>query len=253
MGRFVPLYGKYPPTKKIFHRDPYLTEIDTTVAGVHANYVVLSDTIFYAESGGQDADRGTIEHCEVVDVSDQQGTPFYGKNTLVKVPPVNIDTIVVHHVDGTSDLTAGQTVRLKIDWRRRYKLMRNHSAAHFLYYATRSIVEHSLGRTPDISGCHISVSGVRFDFMDDIPFKLITDIENLANTLIAMGEEIRMLSEPSSDEIFYWIYRDIIIPCGGTHVKSAEELGPIKVTRKKQGRNRTRLAFQGVCGEHFGS
>jgi len=249
MGKFISLGQLYAPTRKLFHKNAYLTEIETCVLGVRENFIILQDTIFYAESGGQDADRGFIEDIAVVDVQDQQGRLFFGKNTYVDVPAVSVDTVVVHFSDTEPPFKAGDAVRLKLDWERRYKLMRNHSAAHFLFHATGSVVAKRYGDVPTITGCHISTDGVRFDFSADIPADLISEIETVTNELIQQGDEIVRRPEPLSDEIYYWIYKDIVIPCGGTHVLSARELGPVSVRRKKQGKGKTRIGFEGVSGE----
>lgn len=54
-------------TKKIFWQDPYLTELETYVQSVQGNQITLKETIFYAFSGGQESDFGTINDYEVIE------------------------------------------------------------------------------------------------------------------------------------------------------------------------------------------
>lgn len=239
----------YPPTKKLFHADPYQTQAQANVLGVKDEYVVLDRTIFYAESGGQDPDLGSIGGRPVVDVQDQWGRLHNVTGGPVDVPAVKVDTIVVHRLSRAADLGEGETVELAIDWDRRYKLMRNHSASHFVFHAVNSMSEDKTGNAPHLKGCHITDGGARFDFAADIPSEWTPEIEKLANGWIAKGDPIDMAPEPSSDEIYYWTCGDIVIPCGGTHVRGAGELGAVKLKRSKKGRGLTRIGFDGVSGE----
>ena len=250
MSYSVTLGQIYPATKKVFHNHPYKKDLEANVIAIKDGHVVLDKTIFYAESGGQDFDTGFINNTKVVNVQDQLGQMLYLKGGAVEVPSVKVDTIIVHKIEGETDFCVGETVKLMIDWDRRYKLMRNHSASHFLFFAANAIAREKIGEKLFTKGCHISVDGARFDFSYDIPSEWIPDIEALANEQISRGLEIEMKAEPESTEIFYWTYGDdIIIPCGGTHVKSATELGKITVKRRKQGKGTTRLGFDGVAGE----
>jgi alanyl-tRNA synthetase len=62
------------------------------------------------------------------------------------------------------------------------------------------------------------------------------------------SHDIQMVRDDQSDEVFYWICGDIVIPCGGTHVQSTDELGPVSLRRSKKGSNLTRVSFSGVAG-----
>ena len=248
MGKFVPLGGMYPPTKKLFHLDPYNVRCQACVLGVVGEYIILDQTVFYAESGGQESDRGTISGCAVVEVHDQLGRPLYLKDRIVDVPTINVDTIILHKMIG-GDIRVGQYIVCEVDWERRYKVMRNHSASHFVYYAANEVFNRRDGTKLFTKGCHINDEGFRFDFSADIPSDWVTEIEEISNGLIARGMDIDMQCEPESTEVFYWTYGDIIIPCGGTHVRSAKELGPLTLKRTKKGKGLTRVGYEGVAGE----
>jgi alanyl-tRNA synthetase len=238
-----------PATHKIFLDDPYIKTIDATVLYSVENFVVLDRSIFYAESGGQDFDIGYIDDCEVIDVQDQGGDALLHE-TKYHVPTIKINTIIVHKTEQVGAFKAGQRVSLKIDWERRYKLMRNHSASHFLYHACEVVVKKYNSEPIFTSGCHISESGVRFDFMNVIDPDWTPEIEQITNDLIAQGKDIVIEKEQTTKDVFYWRYgNDIMIPCGGTHVRSAKEIGPVVVGRKGRGKGRVRIRFSGVSGE----
>ena len=234
--------GSIPGTQKLFHDDPYLKEADATVLYVDGAFVILDRTIFYAESGGQEWDEGEISGIRVIDTQDQGGQLIYVNHPRVHVPAVKVDTIVVHRLSEPASFQVGDRVDLKLDWDRRYANMRQHSASHFVYHAVHQIYGPS-NEALITKGCHIRPDGHRFDFGGDLPGDRIPEVQEMANALIAQRLEIGLEPEPMSGEIKYWTYdRDIIIPCGGTHVRSAQELQPLTVGRSKKGKNVTRIS-----------
>ena len=107
----VDTHGKLmSTTTKSFWRNPYLTELDTIVQTVSGNQITLIDTIFYAFSGGQESDSGTIGGHKVVEAKKD------GKK-------------IVYTLEENHGLCVGDPVKVMIDWDRRYKLMRLHFAA----------------------------------------------------------------------------------------------------------------------------
>ena len=126
--------------KKIFWQDPYLTELNTIVHSVNGNQVTLSETIFYAFSGGQESDAGSIAGHPVLEARKEVKQIFY---TLPEV----------HGLNG------GDPVKIKIDWGRRYKLMR-------LHFAAEVVLELVCQQFPTITkvGAHIAQDKARIDF-----------------------------------------------------------------------------------------
>lgn len=232
-----------PKTVKLFHADPYRRDAEAEVVYVDREFLVLDRSIFYAESGGQEWDEGTIDGVRVVDVQDQSGRPLSVKAPRVALPSINVDTVIVHRLAEPCPFKPGQRVHLTLDWPRRYANMRNHSAAHFLLQAAQEAQRGDEGELP-VKGCHIHPAGSRIDFATDLPGAILPAVEAIANELIAKGLPIAMEAEPASDEVYYWTYDGgrVVIPCGGTHVRCAAELGPLKLRRSKKGANLTRLA-----------
>src|SRR5690242_5697682 len=100
-------------TIKVFWQDPYLTQLKTKVSSVQGNHITLESTIFYAFSGGQESDSGTIGPHEVLNARKEGGEIFY--------------TLEENH-----GLAPGDAVEVNIDWSRRYRLMRLHFAAEIV-------------------------------------------------------------------------------------------------------------------------
>ena len=87
-------------TRKIFWQDPYLTKLDTTVQTVNANQITVMETIFYAFSGGQESDAGSIGGYKVLEARKDGKEIFY--------------TLEDNH-----SLKTGDKVEILIDWERR--------------------------------------------------------------------------------------------------------------------------------------
>lgn len=229
-----------PPTHKLFTDAPYLTECTAKVIYVQDDLLITDHTVFYAESGGQASDKGWINNLEVIDVQKQPGRVVYITRNDVEVPPVHVDTVVVHRLKEPVPFTVGQSVHMKIDWELRYKHMRCHSASHFVLHAIDTVYKEALGKLY-LKGCYIYDKSARFDYGNKLLPELIPEVCDLANELITQGK--RILMEPDSEikDISYWTYGEIIIPCGGTHVLNATEVGPIRIKRKSHGKNLTRI------------
>lgn len=229
-------------TDKLFHEDAYATSARARVLFVRDDFVVLDRTILYAESGGQEYDTGWVKDVPVIDVQDQGGRPLYVNRKDIDVPVVKVDTVVIHRLAEAAKFQVGEEVALRLNWMRRYRVMKAHSAAHFVFHAIQTIYG-SPNEKIFTKGCHITPEGARFDFAANLEPTLMPDVENLTNELIGSGQDIQMIPEPASNEVFYWTVGDIVIPCGGTHVKNTRELSPIKISRKKKGSGLTRVSM----------
>jgi alanyl-tRNA synthetase len=231
--------SKLPPTQKLFIDDPYQTSCEATVLYVQDDLVVLDQTVFYAESGGQVPDRGWLGDVEVKDVQKQPGKVIYINRPDIEVPVVQVDTVVVHQLSQPAPFEVGQKVQLEIDWSYRHLLMRYHSATHFVLHA----LDRIYGREEKLylKGCYIYDESARLDYGNKFNPDLIPEVTKLTNDLIDRGEDIIMESDPSTKDISYWRYGDIIMPCGGTHVRSAKDIGVVKIRRKSHGKTLDRI------------
>lgn len=227
---------KYPPTRKVYYEKPYLSELETEVIAATPAGILLKETIFYPEGGGQPSDRGFI----IVDG--------------LKIPVKSVKLIgnwVLHEVESSKPLFSKMKVKCTVDWDRRISLMRQHTATHVL-----------LGAAKEILGSHVwqagSELGVEESRLDISHYKPLTtsDLENielLANRIVTENRRVnaRFESRTEAEEKYgFEIYQGGVVPgaelrivevegfniqaCGGTHVSRTGEIGLIKVLRAEK-------------------
>lgn len=225
--------------------NPTVTEFDATVGSVDGRQVVLAETYFYAESGGQPADRGIIAGVTVDDVQ-------------------SVDGEVVHVLASEPPVEAGETVSCTVDPAFRTYCMRAHTASHVLYGAARRLFDQ-LG----YGGFDIGTDKVRVDLEtgSDLGDEELVELERLSNRVVWDGlpvtwEEVPVEEAHERAEIAFntkteegvmtdaETVRVVTIEgwdtaaCGGTHVSSTETIGPIEVLdRSNPGEGLTRVEF----------
>jgi len=222
---------KLPSTKKLFHENSYLRTFEARVIDVNDKFLVLDQTAFYPEGGGQESDQGYIlvseEKVRVIDVQ-------------------KIDEVIVHVLEKPVKIERGSKIKGVIDWNRRYKLMRHHTATHVLLGALRKV----LGKHVWQAGAEKTVHKARLDVTHyKLPDrKQIMLIEKLANELVEKGVPVHSMyihrneAESKYGFIIYQggvpedpILRIVEIPnwdveaCFGTHLSNTFEIGGIKI------------------------
>ncbi|MFH5799275.1 alanyl-tRNA editing protein [Haladaptatus sp. CMAA 1911] len=225
--------------------EPYRTSFDATVAAIDGTDVVLTDTYFYAESGGQPADRGTLGGSSVVDVQKRDGD-------------------VVHTLETDPEFEEGDEIVGRVDEEFRTYCMRSHTASHVLYGAGRQILD-DLG----YGGFDIGEGKVRVDFQTstDIDDDVLTELERLTNRAVWDSMAVSWEEVPKEDAL---AREDIafnakteegvlsgsdtvrvvdidgwdVAACGGTHVENTREIGPVTILdRSNPGEGMTRVEF----------
>lgn len=233
------------PTLKRFDEDAYRATCDATVVAVHPEGIELNATVFYARSGGQAGDTGTLVLADGHTITVADTVYSADRQTVLHVPADSADL---------SPLTPGTPVTATIDWERRHRLMRLHTCLHLL---------GSLIPVP-VTGCGISPDAGRVDF--DLPEStldrdtLTTQLNELIgrNTpvridlitpeeLAAQPELVRTIgaAPPAGASAIRIIHIDGIDrqPCGGTHVRATGEIGRVVVTKiEKKSRQNRRVA-----------
>ncbi len=229
------------PTKKLYQADPYLRECQATVVYAENDHVELDQTCFYAEAGGQVGDTGFINEWRVKDTQNEEG------DLLIRadVPVITVRTRVVHILESDqAKLQAGDSVRVKLDWERRYHTMRMHSAAHVVHHFLYDVFgSEGTGAIGLLQGCLIEPTNSRFDFF--VTHKLDQDkldlVGRLANAMIRKNLPIDIRADQNEPDLRYWICGDVEMPCGGTHVRNTSEIGPIVIRRRSKGKNTERV------------
>ena len=225
--------------------EPDVREFTAAVDGVDGRTVTLDRTYFYAESGGQPADRGTIDGVRVVDVQ-------------------AVDGAVRHTLAAEPDVEVGESVTGVVDDDFRTYCMRAHSASHVLYGAGRRLLD-DLG----YGGFDVSESKVRVDFTTptDIDDGTLVELERLVNRAVWESRDVSWETVPTAEatarddvafntkteegvmahadsvrivEIDGWD----VAACGGTHVSNTREIGPVTLLdRSNPGEGLTRVEF----------
>lgn len=206
-------------TEKIFWKDPYQRHLETEVTSVADEVIGLKETIFYAFSGGQESDSGSIGGFSVLEARKISGEIVY---TLPK----------------GHGLSIGDSVAVEIDWDRRYKLMRLHFAAEVVL---ELVYKQLVGSTK--IGAHISAEKARIDFQwaENIS-GILPEIKKAAQSIIDDNSPIiSEFSDEANERRFWQVENFSRVPCGGTHLRYTGEVGEIKLKRKNIGKGKERI------------
>jgi alanyl-tRNA synthetase len=206
-------------------------EVSELTAGDEGE-VVLDRTPFYAESGGQVGDTGTLATGNTHVVVKDTQSPLTG--------------LIVHHVRVESGLLrTGDTVVAQVDVERRDAIRRNHTATHLLHAALREV----LGGHVKQAGSVVAPNYLRFDFTHYQPLTTAetAEIERLVNEqvlrnvsvqtdILPVEEAIRSGAMALFGEKYAGMMRVLTVPgfskelCGGTHVRATGDIGVFKIT-----------------------
>jgi misacylated tRNA(Ala) deacylase len=237
------------PTEALFRSDPYMREIDATVLSVNERGgIVTHRTVFYATSGGQPGDTGRMVLADGSEIAIGATVTGETKDEIIHVP-ASTDSLPL----------AGERVRLVIDWPRRLKLMRMHTACHLLtvvcpYPITGASVGEEESRVdfdiPDVGYTREDVTARLMALVagaHPVTTQWISDADLAANPGLVKSKNVR--PPTGSGRI-----RLVLIgeggtvdsqPCGGTHVASTIEVGELHIARiEKKGRENRRFRIR---------
>ncbi len=206
-------------TRKVFWDNPYLTELKAKITSVEDNNITLNQTIFYAFSGGQESDEGTIGGNHVLQAKKE------GKN-------------IIYTIESGKCYNVGDEVTISIDWARRYELMK-------LHFAAEIVLELMYKKFPGIEklGAHIAFNKARIDFKYDGSLAdILSEIEKVANEIISNKVVVKSDFSDIENERRYWEITGFAqVPCGGTHIKNTGEIGRVELKRKTAGKGKERI------------
>lgn len=251
-------------TEKLFDYKPYDTDFQATIISAEpaANKIILDQTLFFPEEGGQTCDRGSLE--------------IGGRTYRVIDVQIDADEVITHTValdeasetknsTGFSDDTltpdfpenpVGMTVTGHIDWHHRFSNMQNHTGEHIF----SGLVHAAKGY--DNVGFHLSDNNVTMDYNGPLTDAEITDFEKRANQVIWQNLEV-ICEYPDAKTLAETDYRSkkeltgavrlVTIPgvdvcaCCAPHVSHTGEVGLLKVVNHQNYKGGTRLYI--LCGE----
>lgn len=231
-------------TNALFLDDSYLKECDATVVSVKdGKYVILDQTIFYPKGGGQPWDMGTMERGD----------------ELFRVAYVGKFGGEISHEVDRPGLNEGDNVHCVLNWERRYRLMRSHTAAH-AFASLLCTGTHAL-----VTGNQIEQDKIRFDFsLDTFDPEILKEYVNRANELFTKDIPVKWyeLSREEALKIPGIIKMAEAFPPdlprlriveivgvdkqadGGTHVRNLKEVGQIVLLKaENKGKQNRRVYF----------
>ena len=227
-----------PKTKRRFYDEPTRLEFEAVVLDVFDNHIVLDNTFFYAEGGGQPADIGTI-------------TAGYAVYRVVDVQVY--DGVIVHTVDnpdGDLEIGKGDIATGNVDERRRMALARHHTATHIINDAARAVLGKHIwqaGAQKFEDRSRLDLSHYKHIFSEEL-----RQIELLANRIVMENKRVttEWMSRTEAEQIYgFGLYQGGVPPgekirivkvgddveaCGGTHCPSTGLIGPIKILKSER-------------------
>ena len=227
-------------TVKLYDEHPYDTTFHATIQDIQYDKnttLILDQTLFFPEEGGQCADRGTIDGYEVIDVQISKG-------------------IIKHILKGHVELEIGNEIQGEIDWDLRFSNMQNHSGEHIF----SGIVHREYGY--DNVGFHLGKDVVSVDFNGPIDEVSLRRIEKEVNQVIYENRVIRAYY-PSEEELASLNYRSKkevdaplriveiencdVCACCAPHVRRSGEVGLFKVVHMMNYKGGVRIFI--LCGQ----
>jgi misacylated tRNA(Ala) deacylase len=225
-------------TELLFREDPYMRSCEATVVAVHEGGVELDRTVFYPMGGGQSGDTGTLGNWRVIDTRKGPGAGS-----------------VLHILEPGASPAVGQQLQLAIDWERRHRLMRYHTALHLLGAVVKA----------PVTGGRIADDKAHLDFDIEMEKLVKETIESRLQELIASAVETRAswITDAELDARPDLVKTMSVAPprgegrvrlleipgvdlqaCGGTHVKNTGEIGRLGVARiRSEGKRNKRVTL----------
>jgi misacylated tRNA(Ala) deacylase len=241
------------PTECLFRDDSYLRECAARVVAINERGgVVLDRTVFYATSGGQPGDSGTLTCADGTQIP--IATAVYtdaAKSEIAHVPAQELQGL------GAPALKVGDAVTATIDWDKRHARMRMHTALHLLSAALPyAVTGGSVGESESRLDFDIPEAGVDKDAITAkvnemiatdaaVTSRWISDDELAANPGLVKTMSVKPPMGTGQVRLIEIAGLDLQ-PCGGTHVRSTAEIGKVQVTQiEKKGKQnrRVRLAL----------
>jgi alanyl-tRNA synthetase (EC 6.1.1.7) len=220
-----------PQTKKLYYERPYEFEFDAIVLDYFDGYVVLDQSLFYPEGGGQPSDTGTLVTTENVVRVDE---------AIIK------DDRILHKIKG-GVLKRGERVKGIVDEERRWSLMRHHTGTHVLLRACKQILGphiHQAGSQNGIDSSRLDIrhfshitpeEGKRIEIaanqiiMENLPVFIRIEDRNRAEE--KFGFALYQGGVPKGKDIRVVQMGTEVQACGGTHCRNSGEVGIIKILR----------------------
>lgn len=219
---------------KLYEQEPYQTLFDATLISCTKQEnrydIVLDQTLFFPEEGGQTCDQGTLNNIEVIDVQIIDG--------------------ILHHY---TKKPLQNPVHGQIDWNHRYMNMQNHTGEHIL-----SGILHRYYHVDNV-GFHLGYNEITADYPLELTQSQLQDIEQKVNQVIFENHTVKTYYLEDYTNVHYRAKLNIAKPrlveiegvdlcaCCAPHVKSTAEVGLFKIIKTMKIKKGTRIYF--LCGQ----
>ena len=235
-ARLKDMVSQLPETLRLYYKDPFQREFQANVIALPQNkFVVLDQTCFYPEGGGQPGDIGVIQAAA---------------GPMKVVGTQKVGRVILHQIDGKLP-KMGESVRGTIEWERRISLMRHHTGTHLILGAARRV----LGQHVWQAGAQKGVESSRVDISH---YEKITDdqareIERRATEVALQDIPVEsewMPREKAEQQYGFRLYQGGVVPgrelriikiddwdveaCAGTHCTRTGQIGTIKILRTER-------------------
>ncbi len=220
-----------PPTRRLYYEQVADTEFDAMVIDTFENYVILDQTLFYPEGGGQPADIGRL----------------LSENSMAKVVHTfKLGEIILHKIEG-GDIERGIQIKGVLDEDFRLAMMRHHTATHVLLHAAKRVLGahiHQAGAQKGFESSRLDLRHFRHIIPDELK-----KIEIEANRIILENQKVVVEWEDrttAEQKYGFDLYQGGVPPgktirvvkvsgdvqaCAGTHCRSTGEIGCLKIIR----------------------
>ena len=219
-------------TKKLFYDEKLKKAKAKVIKIVKPDKLILNQTIFYPEMGGQKSDRGKINNSDVINVE-------------IK------DDIIIHYLNDIAGFKEKQEIEMEIDSERRELLRRHHTATHIINQSCRRVLGEFVyqnGAEKDVDQAHLDIT-----YFDRLTEEQVNQIEKLANEVVSENMKINasiVPREKAESRYGMSIYQGGVVPnanirivkidnydveaCGGLHCNSTGEVGLIKIVKTER-------------------
>ena len=166
-------------TKLLYLGNSYLKEIESEIIEINKKFLMLDQTIFYCQGGGQPYDTGKI---------------IYKDKEYNIISVKNVEGKILHELENTEGLNINDKIKCVINWGRRYKLMRMHTAAHLLGAIFNS------EKNTLITGNQLDIETSRIDFsLEELDREKIEGYFKKADEYIKQNKKVKVYSMPKDE------------------------------------------------------
>ena len=210
---------------KYYYTDKYKKELETKISDVFEEdskcFIMLEDSIFYPQGGGQKGDRGYL----LIDNKKY--------NIINSIKDENYNSILLME-NSIDKKYIGKNTICYLDWNFRYNQMRLHTALHIYHSLINESIDNKL-ENPMLSMIEDGYALNKYE-ENSFDINILPNVTKKFYNIIDKGADVLTYPDDKKENYRYWKCLDYIIPCGGVHVDNLKDIGNVEVelTHKKK-------------------